>query len=157
MPLDAENRPQVSLIILLGTTIVSLFVDWMIFRAVLKRISDDQTAARRRLGRNILNASIVASVAIAIIGTIFYVHSLPGPNADLANSPQALRKAATEQVIQSALANPTSPWAWHELQDRNRQGKITDQQCREIVNGLTAWIRQKYPNGCDQPLFWMDG
>ncbi|HXF11038.1 MAG TPA: serine/threonine-protein kinase, partial [Desulfuromonadaceae bacterium] len=127
--------------------------DYPGLRADLNAVSGGK--AGRTWLRNVTTAVMVASLAVAAICTIFYLYSLRGPNAGLADSPQELRKAPVEQVIQAALAHPTNPWPWQELQERNRRKKMTAQQTAEIVNGLAAWMRQKYPDGYDQPLFWM--
>ena len=66
---------------------------------------------------------------------------------DLANQPDQLRRLSTVQVINVGLGKPDLPWAWQELQQRARNGRLSAAEGGNLLEGLVAWMRRDYPNG----------
>jgi hypothetical protein len=74
---------------------------------------------------------------------------------ELANSPQKLRSLPNASVIEVGMAEPQTPWAWQELENRARAGRMSETEAGKIVDSLALWIRRDYPDGYDQPLGWI--
>ncbi len=73
----------------------------------------------------------------------------------LANSPQALRGACTDVVIEAGVTRPEQPWAWQELQRRAAAGRLTPSDADLLVQRLTEWLRREYPDGYPDSLNWL--
>ena len=121
-----------------------------------------QRRARRQSGQphsarmDIVGAVLVAilTVCLVVLGfgllRIYFANSQP-----LAQNPFKLRSASTAAVIQAGLGDRQSPWAWQELEGRARNGLLTTNQAGNLVDGLAAWMRRDYPQGYNQPLYWL--
>jgi hypothetical protein len=75
-----------------------------------------------------------------------------GNTMSLVKSPQELQKSPIATLIQIGLAEPLSPWAWLELQNRAKAGRITKVEADQIMRSVTAWMRSQYPQGDPLPL-----
>ncbi len=98
-------------------------------------------------------------VGFAILCTVVFLLLQEGryPAVRRADSPARLRRLATDRVLEAGLAKPESPWAWQELQQRARSGRLSSSEADRVLEGLTAWIRRDYPDGYKEPLHWIDG
>jgi tRNA A-37 threonylcarbamoyl transferase component Bud32 len=95
--------------------------------------------------------AIIFILLIVLLATFF--PESHGTTTRLANSPWKLKYSPTAAVIQAGVAEPQTPWAWQELQNRIQSGQLNAEQGNKIVNDLAAWMRREHPQGCDQPLF----
>ena len=96
---------------------------------------------------------VAGLLAVALVG-LFYAYRIAGilDHRPLADSPQQLRYASTDDVIAAGLAKPDQPWAWQELVNRRT---ISPAQIQTLMDGLVAWLHRDHPHGMDAPLHWL--
>jgi hypothetical protein len=101
-------------------------------------------AVRFRLGWSL---AVLGIAAVFLLLARPFVRHQPQATTDLANQPDQLRKLPTAQVINVGLGKPDLPWAWQELQQRARNGRLSAAEGGNLLEGLVAWMRRDYPNG----------
>jgi tRNA A-37 threonylcarbamoyl transferase component Bud32 len=109
-------------------------------------------AVWRRLGWSLAVMGIAA--VFLLLARPFVLHQSQ-EITDLANQPDQLRRLSTVQVINVGLGKPDLPWAWQELQQRARNGRLSAAETGNLTEGLVAWMRRNYPNGYRDPLHWL--
>jgi serine/threonine protein kinase len=157
--------PGIPEVLLLALPII-IPLNWFIIRYVWRAVQPTPVGAAASSGRPIHRSRKlvwVGAVAAMLMCSLLSLIVLPNltsrggrTNAtpkQLAESPFDLRKLPTDRVIQSALAKPESPWAWQELEKR----QLTSKTVAQIVDSLEAWMKREFPNGCENPLHWVDG
>jgi serine/threonine protein kinase len=140
-------------------------LNWFIIRYVWRAVQPIPVGAATRSERPMHRGrklAWISAVAVMLICLVLAFVALPnlisrGGRANaapkqLAESPFELRKLPTDQVIQAALAKPENPWAWQELEKR----QLTSNTVAQIVDSLEAWMKREFPNGCENPLHWLD-
>ncbi len=124
-----------------------------LFRQPFEHVFGPQKPNRFRrwfwIGGLVLVIAILGSLAVT---ALFVPRNGNADLTSLANRPDKLRSLPTATVMQVGLAEPLSPWAWQELEKRN----LTRQDAAHIMQGLIVWLRQKYPDGHNQPISWLD-
>jgi hypothetical protein len=96
----------------------------------------------------------VGIAVLLVIMTVFEEGSHQKGQGMSNSSPSALRFLPTAEVIQAGMKDVKSAWAWNELRDRERAGRISQLEAVEIIDELTSWIQREYPSGYDEPTFW---
>lgn len=103
---------------------------------------------------------VVIPVVLLLLMIAVYFFSYSKPTSqyglqreliELSSSSHELRCERTERIVEVALADPTKPWAWQELDERS----VSRTQTERVVTGLTDWVRKTYPQKMTQPLTWM--
>jgi hypothetical protein len=69
--------------------------------------------------------------------------------------PWRLRLRSTQRVIEAGLKDPKAPWAWQELEQRARSGRLSSTEANLLLDGLSNWMRRDYPHGYNEPMFWL--
>jgi serine/threonine protein kinase len=123
-------------------------------------LTSSPARSKRRFPR--LNIGSVCVGILLTFGLIFFLeyyarrsigHSTP---QHLAEQPFELKTRPTAEVIAAGLTEPQTPWAWQELQQRARDGRLSRDEANQLMDGLTAWLRRAYPKGYNLPLNWLD-
>ncbi len=147
---------------LIMALIVCLVLDWRIAWWVWWKANQPlggATGSGAAIPRHRATAALVIA-AIVVIGvlipTAMFVSREKKP-ASVADSPQKLRGLPNGEVILAGLAKPDSPWAWQELEKRAKAGQLETREAMALLEDLTGWMSQTYPNGYDQPLHWLRG
>ncbi len=72
------------------------------------------------------------------------------------NSPEALRRMRTPDVIGAGIADPGQPWAWQELERRAKAGRLMPADATQLLEGLTTWLRREHSDGYQGTLPWLN-
>jgi serine/threonine protein kinase len=160
--LPNNNNAQFSyLVVVILTGLSSLIVDYLIIQKVWRAINLMQSSLGKAPVRPPKSKRLALIVAVAVLicglGLFFFVRSPGGLSKPipLADQPFELRKRPTAEVIAAGLSEPQSAWPWQELQSRAQAGRLSRDEAGQIMDGITAWMRRDYPNGYNQPLFWL--
>ncbi len=153
------NSPLIGGLLQATVILGVLFLDIHIFRRVWRAVQPVPGSARVqvRMSRKTIFAGGLVLLAIYFgLAAFFHAHRLSP--AQLAKSPFELRDVTTPEVIQASLAEPELqlPWAWQELEQRAKAGRISANEAAEIVQGLAEWMRRDHPHGYAMPLTWID-
>jgi serine/threonine protein kinase len=105
----------------------------------------------RHLNGRLLLAITIGAVLLEL-GGLLMLTVRSGPPQSLAQSPQKLRSLPTAEVIKVGLAEPKQPWAWLELERRQRDGRLIKDEINQFIDSLTVWLQRDYPKGCQELL-----
>jgi hypothetical protein len=155
-------------LVVLSSLPIAIPLTRYIIRRVWRAVHADSAAVPPAKPFRIIWASVWlgAIIATAVVAPFLNEQNLNQDAASLVNQPHKLRSLPNATVIQVGLADPTSPWAWKELQTRANtlttggiiRGvnlSLEPHEALSIVDGLSAWMRREHPQGYNQPLHWI--
>ncbi len=130
-----------------------MFAVLFLFQAVAVLLWARSRGKEGRPARGLTSRMVLVSCGLPIIALALVLVSFgPSDTRALAESPERLTRANTAEVIAAGVEKSDLPWAWQELENRN----LSPAEIQNLMDGLTGWLRRKYPQGKVEPLFWLD-
>jgi serine/threonine protein kinase len=149
-----RSRGWLIILTLTSAVLVDFLIARAVWRAANRRATDDTPGTpARHVARSWL-AAASCLVLVGILGIAALVNRAERPRgpSEFSDSPHILRDLSDARVIEVALAKPTSPWVWQELEKR----PLAAPELNQIMEGLIAWLQRETTNGRPQPLHWLD-
>lgn len=143
------------------------YTDREVFRAVVMGLS---TAApfmlaigtvlwigvrRRRYGLVAWGGLLVAAPFIGV--GVLYLADRAEPPINARALPSNAQRFATDQLLGKLPGQMEEPYVWRELERRVNSGALSREEAERAIEALVAHMKQKKPDGWDQPLHWADG